>query len=697
MFFYGLLDTFSFSAAPEVPSIDQAYSKNSDSVTVEFPLVSGASGYILRAESKSGDFFLETNVSTSPGTIEQLQPYTDYLLSVMSVNSGGRSQPSYPTEARTAVMAPQMNTSSPSNTTILVTWPSVENAVLYTLCIIREDSSTRHKLNTTDTAVTFDDLEAGHHSSRIAWNRCYSLIMLILSWRPPVVAASVAGDGRSLSLSVHWATVHGASYYIASTSDGLNCSTDYSLCYINPVKCGQNHTVRVEAYNRAGRCPSSPVPVPCPPENIWVEEATAGNCSVKWDKVSQADHYVTFIKRDDGTEKSCNTTDTACWFFCMCGYTYFTSVFPYNEAGSSIFSPVRNYTTIPCCPQNVSVQLLSTETVEIMWSPVRGAELYETTAASRTTDTIHCNDTSPVCALSDLECDTVFNMTVTPCSELRGCNHTCKAHSVQTAPCAPEILNITQTNSSTYTVYLSSPNSHMAVYNVTATERLHSQRCQSRRSSCQFTRLSCGSTYQVTAVALTAVGSSLPGYSKTLETGPCCPTAINVTQVTQAMSNVTWSPSRGARSFIATLTSPRGHAKCHTLDTHCVMGCITCSTNYSVRLEAVSSTGHKSECTYQGFSSSPCCPTGIKLAPQANSTLRVWWRSLGPRVHRHVVDLYGTTKNYTCGAAPAGMSCDIHDVVCGVYTATVVPVEPRGAKVHFCQPRTFSGGSRGRR
>uniref|UniRef100_A0A672FAT4 Fibronectin type III domain containing 7a n=1 Tax=Salarias fasciatus TaxID=181472 RepID=A0A672FAT4_SALFA len=674
---------------PEVPSIDQAYSKNSDSVTVEFPLVSGASGYILRAESKSGDFFLETNVSTSPGTIEQLQPYTDYLLSVMSVNSGGRSQPSYPTEARTAVMAPQMNTSSPSNTTILVTWPSVENAVLYTLCIIREDSSTRHKLNTTDTAGTAWDSE-GRAGDDLT-------VCQITRPKPPNLTMVRVNQGRSLSLSVHWATVHGASYYIASTSDGLNCSTDYSLCYINPVKCGQNHTVRVEAYNRAG--PSGP----SEPRQYktcgctHTRTHTQFSPLVSMSSVSQADHYVTFIKRDDGTEKSCNTTDTACWFFCMCGYTYFTSVFPYNEAGSSIFSPVRNYTTIPCCPQNVSVQLLSTETVEIMWSPVRGAELYETTAASRTTDTIHCNDTSPVCALSDLECDTVFNMTVTPCSELRGCNHTCKAHSVQTAPCAPEILNITQTNSSTYTVYLSSPNSHMAVYNVTATERLHSQRCQSRRSSCQFTRLSCGSTYQVTAVALTAVGSSLPGYSKTLETGPCCPTAINVTQVTQAMSNVTWSPSRGARSFIATLTSPRGHAKCHTLDTHCVMGCITCSTNYSVRLEAVSSTGHKSECTYQGFSSSPCCPTGIKLAPQANSTLRVWWRSLGPRVHRHVVDLYGTTKNYTCGAAPAGMSCDIHDVVCGVYTATVVPVEPRGAKVHFCQPRTFSGGSRGRR
>lgn len=58
-------------------------------------------------------------------------------------------------------MAPKLNTTSPSNDTILVTWSPVKHAILYTLCIIQEGSSTRHKLNTTDTTVTFDDLEAG--------------------------------------------------------------------------------------------------------------------------------------------------------------------------------------------------------------------------------------------------------------------------------------------------------------------------------------------------------------------------------------------------------------------------------------------------------------------------------------------------------------------------------------------------------
>lgn len=86
---------------------------------------------------------------------------------------------------------------------------------------------------------------------------------------------------------------------------------------------------------------------------------------------------------------------------------------------------------VPCCPQDVTINLVSTETLEIIWSPVKGAELYETTAA-QTNDIIHCNDTAPVCALSDLTCNTAYSVTVTPCSDLRGCNRTCTRNTHET-------------------------------------------------------------------------------------------------------------------------------------------------------------------------------------------------------------------------------------------------------------------------
>lgn len=59
------------------------------------------------------------------------------------------------------VVAPNLNTTSSSNDSILVKWLPVQNAVFYTLCIIQEGSNIRVKLNTTDTTVTFDNLSAG--------------------------------------------------------------------------------------------------------------------------------------------------------------------------------------------------------------------------------------------------------------------------------------------------------------------------------------------------------------------------------------------------------------------------------------------------------------------------------------------------------------------------------------------------------
>lgn len=208
---------------------------------------------------------------------------------------------------------------------------------------------------------------------------------------PDVIDVQVT-QGRSLGIAVYWVSVQGAENYIALTSNGLNCASNYSsYCYITPVECGQNRSVSVTAYNEAG--PSSPsqpasyitceyinhasstpentwdvrhvsnfpkllnLPFnisehpslspsdPCVPDNIWVEEPNPGNCSLRWDSVQLFDYYMAFIKRDDGTERSCNTTQTICPFFCACGYNYLVTVFPYNQAGSSPSANVQNYTT----------------------------------------------------------------------------------------------------------------------------------------------------------------------------------------------------------------------------------------------------------------------------------------------------------------------------------------------------------------
>ncbi|XP_036410759.1 fibronectin-like [Megalops cyprinoides] len=691
------------TTAPEVPTITRAFSKMSDRITVEFPSVTGASAYIVRAESVADGFFSETEVPANSAfyqaTVLGLSPYTLYTLSVMSVNGISISQPSLPVEARTVVAAPQLSSMSPSNDTIMVTWPPVDHAVLYSLTIIMEGSSTRFDINTTSTVEEFNNLEAGtnYFIKANAWDPegiPGDVITISQITRPPSpdTVQVMLATGRSMGMAIHWGNVRGADDYLALSSTGQNCTSTDTYCIISPLTCGQNHTVTVTAENQAGPSdPSQPedfLTFPCPPEWLSLEETVPGNCTLHWDEVEWVDYYIGFMKRDDGSELYCNTTGASCSYHCDCGYTYFMTVFAYNFAGSSPPGPVINYTTVPCCPEEVSISLVSTETLEIMWAPVRGADLYETKAAG-SSDLILCNDTAPVCALSDLSCDTAYSVVVTPCSEARGCNLTCMPHTRETAPCSPEILSITQSNGTSVLVTWSASNRE-ANYTVNVVGKTGSHSCQSTGMSCEVPGLPCGSTYEVTAFARASVGLSLPSYTVPLETGPCCPQSLSVMQVTQAMSNVTWSAATGAQSYVTSLTSPRGDAKCHTLDTHCLMGCITCGTSYTVSLEAISRTGHKSECTYHGFSSSACCPTSVKLYRLSNNTIRVYWRSSG-NLSNYTVDLQGAIANYTCAPLLGSSSCDVSEVVCGdVYTVVVAPLTREGTRIEFCPRRIYS-------
>ncbi|XP_030218564.1 fibronectin type III domain-containing protein 7 [Gadus morhua] len=697
--------------APEVPEITLAYSKQSSSITVEFNNVTGATGYILRAMSDVDDFFEETAVNESPGTIQGLDPFTDYTLSVMSVNAGGRSQPSYNYELRTVVTAPQLTTISETNSTINASWPPVEHAAFYSLYIFQTPSTNNLTTYITNqTSFTFDGLSPGTYYCIKATasdqdGRAGDHNRTCQITRPPtpkpVEVLLAIGQIRVPAVRVYFGSSKGADTYFVESSTGQNCTPHQSLslnyCIISPLVCGQNLSVMVTAANTAG--PSVPSAeedfqtYPCPPERIWVEEPWPASCRVAFSLSPMADFYMVFVKRDDGIEMNCNTTGAPCPFTCTCGFTYFSTVFAHNPSGSSPWGAVANYTTIPCCPENVTVQLVSTETLEIEWVPVRGADLYET-RAEQTEGVIHCNDTSPVCALSDLSCNTWYSVVVTPCSELRGCNVSCQPQQHETAPCTPQIHNLTQASESSITVHYTTPNGPSTNYSVSAVGRMDTHHCHSQSASCELTQLPCGAVFEVVAVASNAVGPSLPSFSVPLETGPCCPSNLSVMQVTQAMSNVTWGPSLGARSYMTALTAPRGHAQCHTMSTHCLMGCLTCGTNYSVNMEAISSTGHVSNCSYSGFSASACCPTHVKLHRMSNHSMRVSWRSSAPPHQNYTVAVSGAGSNHTCTQAPSRRYCDVQNVTvytCGdVYTVAVAPVNSDGSVVSFCPQRIYA-------
>ncbi|XP_035503135.1 fibronectin type III domain-containing protein 7-like [Scophthalmus maximus] len=698
--------TVESSTAPEMMDpIQTVKPKDSRTLMVEFTSKTGATHYIVRVQDSNG-FLREDTVSSSPAEIQSLTPYSEYTLSIMAVSGGGRSQPSPSETAKTVLPPPQLAASSPCNDSIIVSWAPVAHAVQYTLSVYKLGSNINTKHNTSNTNLTIWDLDAGslYVISGVAWDpegrKGEASLHINQTTRPPtpsLVNVSVAmGDGVA-ELSVSWELdpgAHGPVEYLVWSDQNLTCNSTSSSCSLSPVGCGEVHAIQVTASNVAGPSyPSSPrvfITFPCPPESLALAESTGGNCSLAWNAVPHADGFMAFIKRSDGGEETCNTTGNNCTYHCRCGYTYVMSVLAFNQAGASPPGENFNYTTLPCCPEGVAVSAVSTDTLEITWTASRGAELYQTRAAD-SAEVVLCNDTAPVCALSDLSCDSAYSVVVTPCNDVSGCNRACKPHARDTAPCMPANLVLNPRNSSCVSVSWTA-NNRAANYTVSALGDDGRHTCTTTGSGCDIADLPCGSTYEVSVTASGAAGQSLPSFSETLETEPCCPLNLTVAQVTQAMTNVSWSHAKGAHSFVTSLTSPRGHARCHAQDSHCLMGCITCGTNYTVTMEAFSRSGRKADCTYQGFSSSACCPSGVRLFRMAGNNMRVSWRSSGSS-HGDVAEVVesGGGSNYTCSVSPGGNSCDVYNIQCGdIYHVVVAPLTPEGGKGMFCPQRMYS-------
>ncbi|XP_068176518.1 fibronectin type III domain-containing protein 7-like [Antennarius striatus] len=694
------------TTAPQVMgSIHTVKSKDSRNLIVEFDPSVGATHYIIRVRNAYG-FYREDTVWSSPAEITDLEPYTDYTLSVIAVNGELRSQPSPPVNAKTILPPPQFdNTSSPTNDSITVSLYPIAQAVSYNLSLYKLSSGTSLVYTTSDTIFTISGLEAGSLymidavAMDVEGREGERSSYVNQTTRPPTptsVSASVV-SGNLSGLSVSWELdpdVDGYIHYRVMTDQYLYCNSTSNSCVLWGISCGEIYTIYVIAVNDAGPTyPSSPlvfVTYPCPPGSLAYQASSEGNCSLTWDAVPHADGYKAYIKRGDGGEDTCNTTSNNCTYHCECGFTYLLSVFAFNEAGKSPQGNVLNYTAVPCCPENVAVAAVSTDTLEITWMPSRGAVDYKIEAQDWQSyiHFVQCKDTAPVCALSDLHCDTPYHVHVSPCNEVSGCNYQCEYQIQDTAPCMPADLMLHSNNSTSIGVSWTA-NNRDANYMVSAVGYDGVHTCTTSGSYCDITDLPCGSEYEVSVMAVSAAGQSLPSFSDSLETAPCCPEHLTVDQVTQAMTNVSWSYAKGAHSVITSLTSMHGHARCHTKDSHCLMGCITCGTNYTVTMEAYSHSGQMSNCTYNRFSSSACCPSGVKIYKAGNS-LRVYWHNAGGN-YSYVTEMVASSNNYTCTASLGENSCDVAGVQCGeVYSVVVAPLTLEGAKVLFCPHRLYS-------
>ncbi|XP_065697883.2 fibronectin type III domain-containing protein 7 isoform X4 [Patagioenas fasciata] len=593
------------STAPDIPVIDQAYSKISNSITVEWRPVRGATGYLLTAQDR--DSCIETVVTKSPGTVMGLKPATLYRITIRSINSGGKSQPSPFRKAKTVLAAPVLSVSSPSCDSIAVSWKAVFMAAGFSVSLMRSDGLGRMlKENTTNTSLIFTNLDPGtlYIIKAYAWNvdgipgDDFTYNQRTSPNAPADV--QVAFNRGALRAIVSWMPAEGALIYSVTASNGLlklKCNTSSASCVVSSLQCGSEYYVSVTAYNDAGSSkPTDAVSlktIPCAPVNISIEEDEPGHLLVSWSSVNFGHYYMVFVKSDDGLEVHCNTSHTQCHFQSDCGFTYVISVFAYNKAGQSPLGDVFNYTTAPCCPSDLRAAAVSSHAVQVTWAAVRGAEVYQTRAAGGGGLEL-CNGTATACTLSALRCDTRYNVTVYAFSEARGSNMSCASKPVATAPCSPEIKNISKEALSVISVHWQS-NNEEATYIVTARGEAGLWHCTSSGSSCTLINLPCGSTFSVSAIARSPAGQSLPSYSVPLETGACCPSGVKLYRLGNNGIRVYWRASDEKINYSTDLHGSKGNFTCSPSSglSHCDITEIPCGDVYMVVVSPVTDKGPK--------------------------------------------------------------------------------------------------------
>ncbi|KAK9519813.1 hypothetical protein VZT92_022518 [Zoarces viviparus] len=239
--------------------IQTVKTNDSETLMASFNTETGATHYILGIEDANG-FFREDTVFSTTAEIKSLTPYTEYMLSIMAANGGGRSQPSLPQTAKTVLPPPQLSASSPSNDSIIVSWAPVAHAVQYTLSIYEFGSNTSMKHNTSNTNLTISGLDAGslYVIESFAWDlkgREGEGLSINQTTRPPspywanvsmVMSNGVAG------LSVSWELdqeVYGSIQHHVMSDQNLTCNSTSSSCTLQPVVCGDVRTILVTASN----------------------------------------------------------------------------------------------------------------------------------------------------------------------------------------------------------------------------------------------------------------------------------------------------------------------------------------------------------------------------------------------------------------------------------------------------------------
>ncbi|OCT82974.1 hypothetical protein XELAEV_18025509mg [Xenopus laevis] len=465
--------------------------------------------------------------------------------------------------------------------------------------------------------------------------------------------------------------------------ENVNCSTREINCIVYGIKCGQIYTMTVESFgincnNNVTSTVTFPT-APCVPEQQPSQFSCDTNtASLSWGRTLGAARYISNVTAPNVETLTCETSDMTCNITDFhCGQVYTAIVSGINPQCRSLESLPTTITTVPCQPQNVTAKIDCTSSVaSVSWDVAPGALRYSATLKASGGEKLMCNSTELGCQVKNLQCGQIYVVTVTAFNEW------CQSASsspieLESVPCVPtqvladiscesNVVNVSWAatpGAMNFTATISGPQGQQFI--------LHAL-----NRACTFPRLSCGTEYNATIVALGNTCSSASSQPISVQTVPCQPRNVSAQMIcSRSVASVTWHETAGALRYSSTLTSSRGvEFTCNSTELGCEVSSLQCGEAYTVIVSAINNECEGTPSLPAELLSVPCVPSHVQatVSCEANATILSWAAAEG--AVNYIGLLSGPHGDeYEC--QEVGTSCNFTQLSCGLeYNATVFAV-----------------------
>ncbi|KAJ1170951.1 hypothetical protein NDU88_002822 [Pleurodeles waltl] len=684
--------TATFQTAPCIPqAVNSTIDCELNTATLAWGNTRGALNYISNVTGSLEDYYSCNTTSTSC-VIYGLQCGQAYTVEITALSEACSSAPSdvatfqsvpcIPVIAAAKVVECEQNIAT-------VSWGASAGAVSYTSTLTGPDGQ-QHRCNATNISCSISDLQCGQaynvsleaHSEECSSRTSAFPELHTAPCQTGNLAAEANCENNIATLS--WHATEGAVTYITNVrgpdSEEFSCNTTSTACDIEGLACGLTYSANVTAFNDLCSGITSIgilfQTAPCIPQNVEaVIDCETNVALVSWYPSVGAESYVSNVTGPDGETHSCSTVDTNCEIPALqCGQLYNVTVTAVSETCSQSTSDAVLLQTAPCIPTDIDALIdCGSNFATVSWSSADGAVNY-TSILSRSGEAPHsCDTTGTSCEVTSLQCGQAYNVTVIAFSET--CRGLPSAVDVlYTVPCIPTNVATLIDCESNDAVLAWNPADGAVSYisSVTDLNGNIADTCNSTEASCNVNQLNCGTTYNVTVMAMGITCNSAPSAADKLKSAPCIPTIAEVDLDCETnMLTVSLEAQPGTTSYVTTATAPDGDLySCNTTNDICYISSLPCGQTYNASVSASNELCSSPPVPFD-FLTAPCSPLSLQthLNCENNMATLSWVDALGAESY---------TANVT---APDGVvlsctttnnNCNVNRLSCSQnYTATV--------------------------